>query len=75
MIAEPVLTAVTLPEPSTEATPALEVAHVPPVLASVKRIVVPIHIAEGPLIALTEGIALMVMAAVAEAEQPPELTV
>ena len=70
MTAEPAPIAVTLPEASTLAIPAAEVLQVPPEVASVKVVVVPTHKVVVPAIAATEGAALMVMEAVAVAEQP-----
>ena len=71
MVATPLETPVTLPEPSTDATPALVVVQAPPVAASVKDIIVPMHKDEGPEIepALGNGftVKLVVVNAVAHA--------
>ena len=69
--AVPAVTAVTLPAASTLAREASLVLQLPPAAVSVNLMVVPRHMAVGPLMALTTGNGLTVMLAVAEAEQVP----
>lgn len=75
MVAEPVLTPNTIPEPSTEATPALEEDQVPPVAASVSVMEAPTHTLVGPDIEPATGAGLTLSEAVAVAEEQPVVTV
>ena len=65
MVVLPALTAVTTPPEFTLATAVLLLIHPPPVVASVNVDVEPIHILVAPVIAVTVGVAITVMAFVA----------
>lgn len=62
MFAEPTVTPVTFPEPSTVATPELLLLQVPPATPSARTLVKPVQMSEEPVIVPAEGVVTTVNA-------------
>jgi hypothetical protein len=61
MVADPVATPLTCPEPSTVAIPVAELLHDPPLTPSLKVIMFPVHTDAGPLIGVGGSLSVIVV--------------
>jgi hypothetical protein len=71
MVALPADTPVTTPPLVTVATAVLLLVQLPPVVASARVVVEPVHTVDAPVMVATPGVAFTVIGWVTVVEQPP----